>query len=320
MASRIVSALFVGAMLLCAAPAFAQQAELDAQVQHGIALRESNQADAALEHFRRVWESTRYPRALAQIAVTEQTLGRWVEADRSFRAVLALSAHPWVQQNRARVEQSLATVGEHLGEFEVSGVPPGTELWVDDQRVATTPLAAALRLTIGTHTLELRAEGFVTARRALLINARSMTRETVVMVREAASPAAHEGPTPPATVLVTDSDPGRTQRIFGWVSLGLAAVGVGLGVTGAIYRADASHAFGSVCQPEGMPYLPLPCAAQAGELERFGTLMGAGFGAAGAFGLTSLVLLVSAPSRPHVSRASMGCAPGLGSVQCSWAF
>lgn len=320
MASRIVSAFAVGAALLCASTAFAQQADFDAQVQHGIALRESNQSDAALEHLRRVWETTRYPRALAQIAVTEQTLGRWVEADRSFREVLALSAHPWVQQNRARIEQSLATVGEHIGEFEVSGVPPGTELWVDDQRMATTPLAAALRLTVGTHTLELRASGFVTARRTVLINARSMTRETVVMVREAASPDARLGPATPTTVLISDADPGRTQRIFGWVSLGLAVVGAGVGITGTIYRSDASSSFGHVCQPDGMTYLPLPCAAQAGELERFATLMGAGFGAAGAFGLTSLVLLVSAPPRPQVTRASVGCVPGVASVQCSWVF
>ncbi len=320
MAPRIVIASGVGAAILCVSPAIAQQVELDAQVQHGIALRESNQSGAALEHLRRVWETTRYPRALAQVAVTEQTLGRWVEADRAFREVLALSSHPWVQQNRTRIEQSLVVLAEHLGELDVSGVPPGTELWVDDQRISTTPLVAALRLTVGTHTLELRASGFVTARRTVVINARSMTRESVVMVREAASSEAGGTAPTPTTVLISDADPGRAQRIFGWISLGLAAAGAGVGVLGAVLRADASDNFDITCQPPGMSYLPTACTRQAGDLSRSATIMGVGFGIAGSLAVTSLVLLVSAPPRPQVTRASLGCAPGLGSVQCAWAF
>jgi hypothetical protein len=266
--------------------AIAQQPDPDAQVRQGMALREQNQPDAAIEHFRRVWDRTHYPRALAQIAVTEQTLGRWAEADRHFREVLAITDHVWVQQNRALIQDSLNTIAEHLGELEVLGAPPGAELWVNDQRVAVTPLDAPLRLAIGTTVIELRATGFVPWRRAVTLASRQLTRETAVMVRTGETPVATDAGTddvspPPPPPVVVMRDPGATQRVLGWTSLGLAAVGAGVGVGGVFVRDGLEHPSALTDQV-------------ASQLTDAGILLGAGFGAAGAFAVSGLVLLFTA--------------------------
>ena len=289
--------------------AIAQQPDLDARVRQGMALREQNQPDAAMEHFRRLWESTHYPRALAQLAVTEQTLGRWAEADRHFREVLAITDHVWVQQNRALIQESLNTIAEHIGELEVLGAPPGAELWVNEQRAAVTPLAAPLRLAVGTTVIELRAAGFVPWRRTVTLNARQLTRETAVMVRAGEAPAEDRrlpvvvAPPRPAT----ERDPGATQRVLGWVSLGLAAVGVGVGVAGVIQRNN----------------LDRPSELTDGfvnEITDAGILLGVGFGAAGALAASGLVLLFTAPSREPASRASFVCLPSPGGMGCTLRF
>lgn len=290
------------------------QAELDARVLHGIELRDAGQADAAIEHLRRVWETTHYPRALAQLAVTEQTLGRWTEADRHFREVLALASHTWVQQNRSRVEQSLAVVSEHIGELEITGVPPGTEVWVDEQRVATMPVAASLRLTIGTHSLELRAEGFERFRRRVDITPHALTRETVVLVRAGTT----DLPAPAPQVVVVERGSGSGMRVAGWVSVGLAAVGVGVGVTGLLMVDNVYQKFDNECSAGG--YNGSACRGHAGDINRWSLMAGAGFGAAGALTFAGIALLVLAPPHEQAHRAWVGCAPGLSSVQCTWRF
>jgi len=314
-----VAASLAAALLLVSSGALAQSPELDAQVQHGIALRESNQADAAVEHLRTLWERSRYPRALAQLAVTEQTLGRWADADRHFREVLAMTTHTWVVQNRARVEQSLATVAEHIGELEVTGVPPGTELWINDQRVATLPTAAPLRLAVGTHTLELRAEGFETSRRTVVLAARQLTREAAVLVRQGRSMPVAPNRTDPT--VITPRDPGSAQRVAGWVALGLAAVGGAVGVTGMVLRTAVFDDLNGTCYPRGVPLTSSqPCIDQTQRVSNMALMAGIGFGAAGAFALSSLVLLVTAPPRERAAGARVRCAPGLTSVQCAVTF
>jgi hypothetical protein len=312
--------------------AFAQQSDLDAQVQEGVRLRGANRPDEAIEHFRHLWERTHYPRALTQIALTEQSLGRWAEADRHFREVLAITDHVWVRQNRQVLQESLDAIAEHIGELDVQGAPPGAELWVNDQRAAVTPLAAPLRLAIGTAVIELRAPGFVTWQRTVTLAPRQLTRETAVMARAGGTPTAtsqgnavvpQSTSTPPTVITppptVVTRDPGATPRALGWVSLGLVAVGAGVGAIGALWRADLT-APGYVLQAQCQGASADACKSWGDQLGDAGILLGVGFGAAGAFLATGLTLLLTAPSREPAPRASLVCLPSPGGVGCALRF
>lgn len=46
------------------------------------------------------------PRALAQIALAEQALGRWVEAERDLRNVLHMSEDPSIARNRDTAQRA----------------------------------------------------------------------------------------------------------------------------------------------------------------------------------------------------------------------
>src|SRR5262245_7061850 len=55
--------------------------EVEALIKSGVSLREQGKDEAALREFQRAHELSRAPRALAQIALAEQALGRWIDAE-----------------------------------------------------------------------------------------------------------------------------------------------------------------------------------------------------------------------------------------------
>ncbi len=137
--TTVVVALF--AALLFPRPAVAQQSASDAMVEQGIALRNRGQSQAAITHLQQVWRTTRNPRALAQLAATEQSMGRWADAEEHFVELLAHREMPWVQANRARVERSLDVVRRRVAddlsatpEAEVANPAPRAEVAPDGVR------------------------------------------------------------------------------------------------------------------------------------------------------------------------------------------
>ena len=55
-------------------------AQEEALIKHGLELREKHDDEGALAEFQRAYQLSKGGRALAQIALAEQALGRWVDA------------------------------------------------------------------------------------------------------------------------------------------------------------------------------------------------------------------------------------------------
>jgi len=156
-------------------------------ISRGIALREARNDVAALDAFRQAYDVKKSARALAQVALAEQALGRWVAAELDLGHALARGDDAWIVRNKALLDQALVEIRGHLGSLQITGGVPGAEVLVDGTSVARLPLAAPLRVNAGRVTLEVRAAGYAPLARAVNVPKRGLARETVALV--AASPS-----------------------------------------------------------------------------------------------------------------------------------
>src|SRR5258706_9469725 len=86
----------------------------DAALQRGIALRKEQRDQEALDEFRRAYALSPSPRARAQMALAEQALGHWLDADAGLGAALDAKEDAWIERNRASLEAARVAVGRHV--------------------------------------------------------------------------------------------------------------------------------------------------------------------------------------------------------------
>ena len=159
MPRRPPAAAFALTLGLLARGALAQTDAAGAALREGVELRARGQDEAALAAFRRSWEIAPGPRARAQMALAEQALGRWIQAEQHLQEALVAEADPWIRRHRAALRAALEVIGEHLGGLDVRGGVPGAEVRVEGRARGTLPLVLPLRVPVGTVVLEVRAPG-----------------------------------------------------------------------------------------------------------------------------------------------------------------
>src|SRR5688572_17737468 len=75
----------------------AAQSEADKLIDQGVDLREQGKDVDALEKFKRAYELSKSARALAQMALAQQALGRWLEAEASLQKALEAKNDKWIK-------------------------------------------------------------------------------------------------------------------------------------------------------------------------------------------------------------------------------
>lgn len=101
-------------LLALLAPRAALAQSPRALLREGAALRRERRAAEALDRFRRAWELTRSPEALAEIGLTEHDLARWSDAAEHLAAALATSGNPWIDAVRPQLQRVLDDARRHL--------------------------------------------------------------------------------------------------------------------------------------------------------------------------------------------------------------
>jgi hypothetical protein len=316
-------------LLLLPSVAYAQTDPAEAAIAEGLELRRQGQDVAALARFEEAWERSRSPRARAQMALAEQALGRWVEAEQHLREALETS-DPWIAERRALLEQALAAIGTHVGSLEVLTNVDGAEIFVDGALAGRTPLAT-IRVPAGTLALEVRADDHVAVRRTVAITAGRLVRETVrlVAVEPAAEappqvdeprveelPAPIEEPAPiaPASSLRDEVELGGALALALAGSSALAGF-IALGVREGHVQQFNSDACLSATAPRR--------AVCSGELDagRLAEDLAVGFlVGAGVTGVAAAVLLGLGATMTEPSTASVACVPSFGGLLCGGRF
>ncbi len=310
-------------------PGGARADESDDALAHGVALRRERRDAEALAEFQRAYALKQTPRALAQVALAEAALGKWVAAETDLARAL-ISDDEWIARQRAALQVALGEIQRHLGALDVSSAQ-GTEVWVDGELVGHTPVVA-LRVAEGHRVVELRAPGMATARQEMDVRAGETARveaelapAPVAALEPPAPVAALEPPAPaetsaPAKRLATASS-ARSQRLFAWGTAGGAVLfAAGGGAATAWAATSAAHYNDNTqCDQPGQGKRSVQCASTASAVKTAEALEVVGYVAAGAAAVASAVLFLTAP-RTGSGQARGACAPSIGGIWCAWAF
>lgn len=323
--SAFVTALLLASLSASTARAqAATDAQADAWIEEGIRLRSERRDAEALGLFRRAWEATQSAEARAQVALAEQALGAWEEAERDLVAALADERAPWITRHRVDLDAALAEIRRHLGSLEVRSPTPGATVRINASEPRALPLAAPLRLVVGTAHVEVSAAGFSPARREVEVRAGDDLLETFELVPlTAATPAAVTPRVLRAPRVV--APPPSPLAVWGTRALITGGALVALGAASLVWREVAAGEFNAldrtprcaVNAADGQYGGPL-CVSLYRQATAAEAIAITGFVVGGVAALTGLALLVAAPARPRSTAFS--CAPGLRSVGCVVTF
>ncbi len=198
--------------------------QAEALVREGVELRRQGQDEAAVGVLRRAYQLRGSPRATGQLALAEQSLGRWARAESLLRSALRAVDDPWVARNREVLTGALAVAEQHLATVEVLGGVDGSELRVDDERVGALPGDRTLRVAAGSARVSCVTPDGVVTTRVLELTPRAVGRVSFpgVVRAPAPSPATVLAPTP-ARAFAGDPTPRRLHPAL-WTGLTITTV------------------------------------------------------------------------------------------------
>ena len=221
----------------------------EALIRRGVELRKRGDDRAALQEFERAYRLARSPRAAAQLGFAEQALAMWPQAETHVSESLRAKDDPWIEKNRAVVEEALRTIRARVGRIEISGGRPGAAVAVNGQRVGTMPLAEPVAVSSGPVDIEVKAAGYQPAVKTVHVAGGEYARVSFALVATA-PPAATLPPGAPAVlpaapmvsappVAAPDAgaganvDAGRGRRVaaLGIGAAGVVAIGAGIACT-----------------------------------------------------------------------------------------
>jgi hypothetical protein len=185
----------VGFLVASAIASAAWSQDADALIDRGVELRANGQDEVALQMFRQAWEARRSPRALVQIALAEQALGRWVDAEAHLAEALTDARDPWVRRHLRALRSAQGEIRQHVGELQLQGNVPGAEVLMGGRVVCTLP--ATLRVPTGAVTFTVRALGYESVTRTVSVEGPAPHREVVALEPEARAAVAALPTAPP---------------------------------------------------------------------------------------------------------------------------
>lgn len=194
----------------------------EALVREGVELRRQGQDEAAVAVLRRAYQLHGSPRATGQLALAEQSLGRWARAESLLRNALRAVEDPWVARNREVLTGALAVAEQHLATVEVLGGVDGAELRVDDERVGTLPGDRTLRVAAGSARVSCVTPDGVVTTRVLELTPRSVGRVSFPGEVRAPTPAPVLAPMP-ARAFEESPAPRRLHPAL-WTGLAITTV------------------------------------------------------------------------------------------------
>jgi PEGA domain-containing protein len=345
LASVAAPTLVVIAALAFVSPRGAAAATTDELIKEGVGLRRKGDDLGALQRFEQAYQIDKSPRALAQIGLAEQALGRWAASFEHLTQALEGKSDPWIGKNRATITDALNVVGEHVGRLEILGGSPNAEVRIDGVVRGTLPLAP-LTISTGTITIDLSAPGFVPRQRITTVRARQTTRESfdplvavaapsretstaavvpvpppvsVPVAAGAEAPAAAPPPPSGAAADVASGQPSAMRSSAKWIAWGLGAAALGLGTFGYLRQTSAGDEFDMDCAigPDGTiqsltaAVLPSTCRDRKDRVDSNFRLEVIGFVSAAVLAGTGLVLWLTEPKPSDASPRAWACAPGM---------
>ena len=241
--------------------------------QEGVKFFDQKKYEEARAAFLQAYALKRHPAVLLNLAQSELRANRPAEAARHFAQYLRENPNS-TSLERQEAERGLAEARAKAGRISVSVNAAGADVFVDDEFIGKTPLGEPIDVPVGTHRIEAKL-GDQTASATVVAAAGKVVDAHLVL--GAAAPAAVPTPAPaappPATGPATAPPPPSTyapptyfppppgsdsgihvstskrkpfipwvrEQPIAWATLGVTAVGAGLGIYGGVTAATAGN-------------------------------------------------------------------------------
>ena len=212
-------------------------------IQRGIELRRTGEDRLALAEFERAFSSQGSVRALAQMALAEQALGLWREANEHLQRALQKD-EPWIAEHRATLEAAAREIRSQLGALEISCNIAGAEVRLNGALLGLTPLTGPVPLVAGANVITVSKPGFFEMARQVGVDAGRLSRLDVVLTASPTASFLRPAQLLPSAVAAPPefraAAPVETEwaareaflpAVLAWTALGLSA-----GVAGAVMR------------------------------------------------------------------------------------
>lgn len=211
-ATLLVGALScVSITALAADPAANAKAEAAQRFDRGLKLFDEGDNAGALAEFKQVYATMPNPVVLYNIGLVYAAMGRPVEAVDSLKGVVNESSLSKLQHERA--VSTLADQQARIGRLNITTLPSGARISIDNVDVATTPLSAPLRVAAGSHVVGAVAAGFALARKEVVVAGDADATVDFQLVRADAQRDANltvRSRVPGAEVLIDGKSAGKT--------------------------------------------------------------------------------------------------------------
>ena len=228
---------------ICSSVRAAEPESADQLIARGVELRKKGDHAGALREFQAAHEKDPSGRTLAQMGIAEATLQRWVDAENHLSQALE-STIPWIEKNRATLEQTLQTVRTHTAEISIYGTT-GAVVTVGDKIVGRIPLPSTPLVNEGTVTIRVESPGHIPFVQTL--PAKGGTQLVVTATLEPLPPEPPPIPAPavpaPVVPLVSAPSPAGNNALPAtppwrwWTGVGLVTVGVAALTWGIVWIA-----------------------------------------------------------------------------------
>jgi hypothetical protein len=325
----VLSLLF--AQLSPSAAHAADAPEVEALLKKGLELRRAGKDVEALAAFQDAYAKGKSPRARAQVALAQQALGSWVEAEANLLGALE-TKDEWIEARRAALGTALTDIQTRLGSLELLGGAPGAKVSLNGEPAGSFPLPGPLRVVAGTVAIEVTGDGYLPLQRSVVVPAGGLARETLKLARAAggavaSNPSPSPSPSPVASASTSPSsnpspsegttDPGNgapataaasvssgrpAYGTWGLVALGVGAVGLGTGVTGLVIREGQASRYNSAeCLPNNGKTREQNCGDARSSAASAQSIATVGFIAGGVGLAASAVLLFILDSEPEAA-------------------
>ncbi len=200
---------------------------------------DTKQWEKARDAFMRAYAAAPLPRRALALARAELMLGKHRDAAEHFALGLR-EAKDLSSAEKKDAEASLAKCTVKVGALVVKVEPAGAEVFVDDTRVGTAPLAASVYVEPGSHRVEAKLEGKqpVSERVGIVAGAsldvemtlRDAAGESSIIIKDRGKPG---GPVETPKPIVNTRNKKVIYAGIG-VGAGLAAIGLGTGIAAGI--------------------------------------------------------------------------------------
>ena len=286
----------------------------------GVKLAQAEQCGEAIEKLDRAEKLKHSPIVLRYLGECQIKVGRWVEGSESLRKLLREplpeGATPALEQAYDSATATLRDVKPRIPSMKITVNAPHEaelKLRVDGKDTPSSVIGVALPADPGDHSIEVTAPGFLKASSQLRL-APSGTATVALELRRdpsapvaakaavvAASPAAAPLPAAPPEETAPPPHGSRTGRALAYVSYGVAAVGLGVGIAFGTSASHDEQALRTTCPNHVCP------PDQQGALDfakTKGTISTIGFAlAGGSAALGTILLFTSADPSPKKNAA-----------------